>query len=551
MNFTSMFLGRVDYEIYDTWKAENKMEFIWKSESAQMFTVINSNLYVAPETFCWDSGCDNWDSSRGDKFIQDDPELEDYNVDERIDTFMDFVKSHHSPGYSTNNFMVTFGGDFHFKNANQYFDNIDKLIKYINLKYDDDVNMIYSTPYCYAEAVKAAKKRNIKRSKPVETKYLEAESKNAHIENSEVPNSKTSNSVISNTEMSTQITSNSTTATSDQNFPEFRGDFFPYSDSYEKETREKCHWSGYYSSRPVLKSAVRRGTSLLLHCEQWEVMGLVPWQTSLKMKKAIGLTQHHDAVTGTERQHVVEDYEARLKNATERCERVIGGRQFEVESEIKKQNGVKDVSLKEHVTRVTVYNSLAWARNEIVEIPGKGFFEMSLPGLGWLEIDGTSFKATENESATLETSKDTEKYIIQNTFFKIRFNPETELIQIIDKTTSKVHELLHEFRYYKASPGGSSFDNTQASGAYIFQPVENSPNRYTNVTGFTKISDTEMVVKTDKPEQLSYSWRLSLDKFVLNYAKSGQILITKIADDFDSFFSCRSQKFWQMLMSKK
>ena len=55
MNFSSLFLGRVDYEIYDTWKAESKMEFVWKSESQQMFTVINSNLYVAPETFCWDS----------------------------------------------------------------------------------------------------------------------------------------------------------------------------------------------------------------------------------------------------------------------------------------------------------------------------------------------------------------------------------------------------------------------------------------------------------------------------------------------------------------
>ena len=232
------------------------------------------------------------------------------------------------------------------------------------------------------------------------------------------------------------------------------------------------------------------------HCEQWEVMGLVPWQTSVKLKKAIGLTQHHDAVTGTEREHVVEDYQVRLKNATEKCENMVNG--SKIPDAVKKSE------------KITVYNSLAWDRTEMVHVPGKGSFEMDLPALGFLEIEPNSFKKPE------EQDSDNHNFVIKNQFHELHFNPKTHVIKIDNK-----HEFLHEFRYYKASPGGSSFEhNPQASGAYIFQPVENTPNIYVNVTAYKKLSNTEMLVETDKPEKLTYSWQLELDKIVMKYAKS-------------------------------
>ena len=64
-----------------------------------------------------------------------------------------FIKEKYQ-GYTTNNFLMTMGGDFHYANANQYYDNMDKMIKYGNEMYGDEFNFIYSTPACYAKAVK-------------------------------------------------------------------------------------------------------------------------------------------------------------------------------------------------------------------------------------------------------------------------------------------------------------------------------------------------------------------------------------------------------------
>ena len=35
-------------------------------------------------------------------------------------------------GYATNHIMVTMGSDFHYSNANTWYKNLDKLIKYVN-----------------------------------------------------------------------------------------------------------------------------------------------------------------------------------------------------------------------------------------------------------------------------------------------------------------------------------------------------------------------------------------------------------------------------------
>ncbi len=35
-------------------------------------------------------------------------------------------------GYATNHIMMTMGSDFEYENANEWFKNLDKLIKYVN-----------------------------------------------------------------------------------------------------------------------------------------------------------------------------------------------------------------------------------------------------------------------------------------------------------------------------------------------------------------------------------------------------------------------------------
>lgn len=44
--------------------------------------------------------------------------------------------------------MHTFGSDFEWARSEEYFENLDKLIKYINNNYDD-IELKYSTPSDY------------------------------------------------------------------------------------------------------------------------------------------------------------------------------------------------------------------------------------------------------------------------------------------------------------------------------------------------------------------------------------------------------------------
>ncbi len=50
--------------------------------------------------------------------------------------------------------MVTMGGDFQFQAAHNHFKNLDKLIYHMNEMTDaTKINLLYSTPSCYAKAL--------------------------------------------------------------------------------------------------------------------------------------------------------------------------------------------------------------------------------------------------------------------------------------------------------------------------------------------------------------------------------------------------------------
>ena len=50
--------------------------------------------------------------------------------------------------------MVTMGSDFQYENANAWYKNLDKLIKYVNAHVNDsNVNVFYSTTSCYVYAL--------------------------------------------------------------------------------------------------------------------------------------------------------------------------------------------------------------------------------------------------------------------------------------------------------------------------------------------------------------------------------------------------------------
>lgn len=96
------------------------------------------------------------------------------------------------------------------------------------------------------------------------------------------------------------------------------GDFFPYRDE------ENAYWTGYYTSRPESKLLIREAGRYLQAARNW--LGNLIFQGQYEnhaialsalenLMFQVGVTQHHDAVSGTERQHVCDNYADLLNEA--------------------------------------------------------------------------------------------------------------------------------------------------------------------------------------------------------------------------------------------
>ena len=99
---------------------------------------------------------------------------------------------------------------------------------------------------------------------------------------------------------------------------------FPYSDL------EEIYWTGYFTSRPNAKRQARQ-TSSMFHASSKLAAGKMLQQTPKvpdethkqvlqnkeAMLNAIGIMQHHDAITGTAKQAVADDYERIMTEAVD------------------------------------------------------------------------------------------------------------------------------------------------------------------------------------------------------------------------------------------
>lgn len=118
----------------------------------------------------------------------------------------------------------------------------------------------------------------------------------------------------------------------DSSFPVLKGDFFPYSDQNSE------YWTGYFSTRPFHKQLSRdiesnlRAADILstLAYSQCKKYGTdferhhdVASQLQ-EVRRNLGLFLHHDAITGTAKPQVVQDYENKLLRAFNLSQEVIG-----------------------------------------------------------------------------------------------------------------------------------------------------------------------------------------------------------------------------------
>ena len=102
------------------------------------------------------------------------------------------------------------------------------------------------------------------------------------------------------------------------------GDFFTYAD------RADHYWSGYYTSRAffkrmdrIVESYLRASEILFSHAniKALEQKTTPPFPKDnlftqlVKARRNLGVFQHHDGVTGTSKDHVVNDYGLKLQTA--------------------------------------------------------------------------------------------------------------------------------------------------------------------------------------------------------------------------------------------
>ncbi|KAI8018947.1 putative alpha-mannosidase [Camellia lanceoleosa] len=481
VGFDSFFFARIDYQDRDKRKNEKSLEVVWQGSksfgsSAQIFAGAFPENYEPPKGF-------NFEVNDDYLVVQDDINLFDYNVPERINDFVAAALAQANIT-RTNHIMFTMGSDFKYQYAHTWFRNMDKLIHYVNQ--DGRVNALYSTPSIYTDA-----------------KYAESKS-----------------------------------------WPLKTDDFFPYAD------RINAYWTGFFTSRPALKGYVRTMSGYYLAARQLEFFRgrSETGPTTNSLANALATVQHHDAVTGTEQQHVADDYAKRLSIGYKEAEELVAASlACMVESPTK--SGCKspvtkfqqcpllnitycpatevDLSLGKKMV-VIVYNSLGWKRDDVVRIPvinknvivqdssgkevesqlvpianvslgmrsylvtayvGKSpsanptywlAFTASVPPLGFstyaisttkrtasTSVTQTSYKVTGSQNDTIEVGPGNLKLIYSAN--------EGKLTQYVNTRSSVKSSMEQSYSYYSAYDGSQDLEYFQASGAYVFRPNGSFP----------------------------------------------------------------------------
>ncbi|XP_062143908.1 alpha-mannosidase isoform X2 [Alnus glutinosa] len=225
----------------------------------------------------------------------------------------------------TNHIMWTMGDDFRYQYAESWFKQMDKLIHYVNK--DGQVNALYSTPSIYTDAKNAA----------------------------------------------------------NQSWPLKTDDYFPYADG------ANSYWTGFFTSRPALKRYVRVLSGYYLAARQLEFLvgKRSNGPNTFSLGDALGIAQHHDAVTGTAKQHTTNDYAKRLSIGASEAEGVVNvalscltnnkSRKECTETAFKfSQCPLLNISFcpptEEDIPEgkslvIVAYNSLGWNRTDIIKIP--------------------------------------------------------------------------------------------------------------------------------------------------------------------------------------
>ncbi|KAK8768601.1 hypothetical protein V5799_014933, partial [Amblyomma americanum] len=463
MGMDGYFFGRVDYQDFRARKKDQRLEFIW-SASENLGKAASIFTGILPNTYSPPKGfC--FDIYCSDDAIVDDPESEEYNVKYKVDEFLTYAKGE-ANFYKTNNIPVTMGNDFNYQSAGHWFSNLDKLIHHANLVSDKTkVHLLYSTPSCYLKALHQ----------------------------------------------------------SQTSWPTKTDDFFPYASD------PHSYWTGYFTSRPAFKFLDRYTNNQLQVAKQLGVLAGPKDVTEASLnvlREALAVGQHHDAITGTAKQAVANDYVKHISIGQSAADKYTN---YAFEKLLPKHAKAQvpllvrchtlnvsacEVTEASTQTPVLVYNPQARPVETYIRIPVSGenwrvldasgsevpaqitkiptgvivipervskadqevVFLASLPGLGFTTYYVEAANKKDISVANSQTCDDAgvKQMVLQGKVTSATIDCTTGLLSAISwkETTVSVNQ---SFYWYEGHAGNNSQFRFRASGAYIFRPEAQEP----------------------------------------------------------------------------
>ncbi len=332
VGFDAFYFARIDYQDRIERRKNGKMEMLWRASPSLKNEIFSGafvqGAYCSPPVFGWGGAFDG-------EPIMNNQMLEDENIQAKVDFFVSSVQEYAT--YSQGeNVMYMMGCDYAYENAFEWYNNVDRLISAVNA--DGRVFAKYSDAVTYTQE--------------------------KHQEN-----------------LTWSIKTD---------------DFIPCAQDWTEESglRGHMYWSGYFTSRPTLKYYQRYSSNYLQTARQLQAWAYlkpdpkpsISWsplngQGLNPLSAAVALVSHHDAVTGTARQHVTNDYAKHLSLGNDLADVVVN----EAFSKLTESSSTflickkLNVSICEPATNslkkigdtlyMIAYNPLGYKRSENIRVP--------------------------------------------------------------------------------------------------------------------------------------------------------------------------------------
>lgn len=286
----AMYIHRAHYAVKKHLAFKKQLEFMWQQDwdrktDSSIFCHLSPYLFYGIQYSCGPdiNVCCKFDFSHKKCWkwgsYQSAQSVTSDNVRTRAYELLDQLRKK-AQFFRHNHVIFPFGDDFRFKSSSEWqtqFNNLKKVFFYMNSHPEMKVQVQFSTVGRYLEAVR------------------------------------------SNTSAE---------------YPTLQGDFFPYSD------RSDQYWSGYFSSRPLVKSLARifqahlRSAEILFsyaagfqqgqNGQRSQMLTLKSTYKEIEaLRRSLGLLQHHDTITGTSGISVVSDTLKSIKSSLEKCRNVV------------------------------------------------------------------------------------------------------------------------------------------------------------------------------------------------------------------------------------